>query len=82
VLDLRFEDVERITRDGAPMVLQALGRVYGLGPRERRALGATNGSGLPAWTWALLGIAAGFVAGARVQKAWPDKLPVIVRGGK
>lgn len=81
---LSLDDVRAIARDGAPMLLQALGRVYGLGPNERRALGGAGngGSGLPTWTWVLLGIAAGVVAGARVEHAFPGKLPQLVRGGR
>ena len=79
---LHPDDIRAYAREGAPMLLQALGRVYGLGPSERRALGGNGGGGIPSWTWALLGVAAGVVIGARVQKAWPDKLPRLVRGGR
>jgi hypothetical protein len=81
---LSLDDVRAIARDGAPMLLQALGRVYGLGPSERRALGGSGngGGGLPTWTWAVFGIACGVVIGSRVEHAWPGKLPKLVRGGK
>jgi hypothetical protein len=79
---ISLDEVRAIARDGAPMLLQALGRVYGLGPTERRALSGSEGGGIPSWTWVLFGVAAGVVVGARVQRAWPDKLPALVRGGK
>jgi hypothetical protein len=79
---LSLDDVRVIARDGAPMLLQALGRVYGLGPNERRALGGNGSGGLPTWTWVLFGVAAGVVVGSRVEHAWPGKLPKLVRGGK
>jgi hypothetical protein len=82
IAGLSLSDVERISREGSPVLLQALGRLYGLGPAERAALGQNGSGGVPAWAWVAIGLAAGFVAGARVQKRWPDKLPPIVRGGE
>jgi len=79
---LGLQDVERIAREGSPVLLQALGRLYGIGPAERAALGQNGTGGIPGWAWGALGLVAGVVIGARVQKRWPDKLPAIVRGGE
>jgi len=78
--NLSYDDLHRIAKDGSPLLLQALGRVYGLGPQERAALGQSGSGGLPNWTWAVLGIAVGVVVGARVQKKWPSAFPKIIRG--
>jgi hypothetical protein len=74
-----YGQVARLAQDGSPMLVHAVGRIFGLGPVERRALGA-DGSGVPMWTWALLAAGAGFVIGARVQQRWPRVLPDIVVG--
>jgi len=78
--NLSYDDLHRIAKDGSPLMLQALGRVYGFGPQERAALGQPGSGGLPGWSWAVIGVAAGFVIGARIQKKWPSALPKIVRG--
>jgi hypothetical protein len=74
-----YAQVARVAQDGSPLLLQAIGRLYGLGPSERSAFGA-DGSGVPAWTWALLALAGGVVIGARVQKAYPDYVPNLIAG--
>jgi hypothetical protein len=74
-----YSQMARVARDGSPMLVHAVGRMFGLGPAERRALGA-DGSGVPTWTWVLLAVGVGFVAGARVQKRWPRVLPDIIAG--
>jgi hypothetical protein len=66
-----------IAQNGAPFALHAVGRLLGLGLDEQKAL--ANGK-IPWWTWLAGGLAVGFVAGARVQRMWPEKLPVLVRG--
>ena len=73
------QDVQFVAQHGAPLLLQALGRLYGLGPMERAALGGDS-LGVPAWTRGLLGVAVGFVGGARVQKRWPQYVPTAVAG--
>jgi hypothetical protein len=78
--NLSYDDMQRIARDGSPLLLQALGRVFGLGPNERAALGQPGTGGLPVWTWVLVAATVGFVVGARVQKKWPTALPAVVRG--
>lgn len=65
--------------DAAPLVLHALGRLYGLGPSERRALGG-DGDGVPTWAWVSLALVAGAVIGSRVQKAYPTYVPKVVSG--
>jgi hypothetical protein len=74
-----YEDVARVARDGSPLLLQAIGRLYGIGPNERAAFGV-DGGGIPKWTWAVLALGAGVVVGARIQKRWPGKLPEMISG--
>ena len=74
-----YAAVARVAESGSPILLRALGRLYGIGANERDALGA-EGTGVPPWAWAVLAFGAGIVAGARVQKRWPGKLPEIISG--
>ena len=74
-----YSDVERIARHGSPVLLQAIGRAFGLGPQERAALGH-DGVGIPTWTWVAVAVAAGFFIGVRVHKAYPHKVPALIRG--
>jgi len=72
--------VSRIAQDGSPLLLQAIGRLYGVGPAERRALGA-DGTGVPSWTWAALAFAAGTLVGIRLYRAYPKHIPKMISGG-
>ena len=71
--------VSRVARDGSPLLLQAIGRLYGVGPAERHALGA-DGSGVPSWTWAALAFAAGTLVGIRLYRAYPKQIPRMISG--
>lgn len=71
--------VASVARDGSPLLLQALGRLYGIGPTERRALGS-NGTGVPTWAWVTLALGAGVIAGTRIQKAFPQYVPNLIAG--
>ena len=78
---LSYGDIERIARDGSPLLLQAVGRVFGIGPAERAALGQNGAGGLPTWTWVSIVLAGGFVLGVRIDRRWPGRVPEWV-GGK
>lgn len=71
--------VSQIAQGGSPLLLRAVGRVFGLGEVESAAL--TQGR-IPGWVFLAGGLVAGVVAGARIQKRWPRALPQIVRGGR
>lgn len=71
--------VANVARDGSPLLLQALGRLYGIGPVERRAFGAT-GDGFPTWAWVALALGAGVIVGTRLQKHYPDYIPNMIAG--
>ena len=77
---ISYGDIERIARDGSPLLLQAVGRVFGLGPQERAALGRNGVGGLPTWTWVVVALAAGVVVGVRVDRHWPGKVPEWIGG--
>lgn len=76
-----YAQVARVAQDGSPLLLQALGRLYGIGPSERHAFGA-NGSGVPTWAWSVLALGAGVVIGVRVQKMYPQFVPNLIAGGE
>lgn len=74
-----YATVAHVAQNGSPLLLSALGRLYGIGPSEREALGA-DGTGVPTWTWAALAFVAGYVIGVRVYKAYPGYVPKIISG--
>jgi hypothetical protein len=71
--------VVNVAQNGSPLLLSALGRLYGIGPGERQALGE-DGTGVPTWTWAMLAFATGCVVGARFYKSYPGYVPEIISG--
>jgi len=77
---ITYTEVERIARHGSPMLLQAIGRAFGIGPAERAALGNSGGAIFPTWTWIVAALGVGFVVGSRVQKRFPDKVPRLIQG--
>ncbi len=74
-----YGTVAQVARDGSPLLLQALGRLYGIGPTERRAFGAT-GNGVPTWAWIVVALGAGVIIGTRVQKSYPQYVPNLISG--
>jgi hypothetical protein len=77
---IQYADLEHVAKYGPGLATTALGRVFGLGPAERRALAGDGMSSIPGWSWALLGLGAGVVVGIRIYKRWPDKVPKLVQG--
>ena len=75
-----YGTVARVARDGSPLLLQAIGRLYGIGPSERQAFGETGG-GVPSWAWGVLALTAGVVVGIRVQKSYSTYVPRWISGG-
>lgn len=71
--------VAMAAKEGSPLLLRALGRLYGLGPSERAAFGQ-NGSGVPTWAVTALALGVGLVVGTRIQKHYPQYVPNIVSG--
>lgn len=74
-----YGTVARVAKDGSPLLLQALGRLYGLGPTERAAFGQ-NGTGVPGWAWAVVALGAGIIIGTRLQKSYPEYVPNLISG--
>jgi hypothetical protein len=62
---------------GSPLILQAVGRAFGLAEPEMTALKKGN---LGGWFWLVLGLGVGVVVGARAYKAWPARFPKWVVG--
>lgn len=75
-----INQMSQVAQHGSPVLLAAFGRIFGMGPAERRAAFGENGGGVPTWTWVLLAATAGVVAGVRVHKRWPRLLPEIIQG--
>jgi hypothetical protein len=67
----------KVANEGSPFVLNAVGRMFGLGQEETKYL---LKDGIPTWTWVVIALGAGFFAGVRTEKNWPDKIPSIIRG--
>lgn len=77
-VQLTPEQLAALVQNGSPMLLQAVGRAFGLGAEERSAI--ASGSMLPKWFWVAVAGAAGVVVGVRVYKAWPEKVPSFIAG--
>lgn len=77
--NIDYAQVAQVAQNGSPLLLQALGRLYGVGPAERQALGA-DGKGVPVWVWATMAFAVGAVAGIRVYRAYPRQVPKLISG--
>jgi hypothetical protein len=70
-------DVAKIAQNGSPMLMNAAGRLLGLGDDERAALARGK---VPWWVWTIGGLALGFYAGVQVYKRYPEKIPSFVKG--
>lgn len=77
---LSYSELASIAQNGSPLLVNAVGRVFGIGPAERRALGRAGAGGVPSWAWAGLAFVAGAVVGVRVYKRWPEHVPTLVQG--
>jgi len=75
-ISVSASDLQSMAQGGSPMLLNVVGRAFGLGPAEQSALG---GGRLPWWLWASAGLAAGVVVGAQIHKRWPERLPEAMR---
>lgn len=72
-----YGQVAHAAQHGSPIVLEAAGRLLGLGEAERGALAAGR---VPGWLWATLGLGAGVVIGVRAYRKWPTKFPKVISG--
>ena len=68
----------RIADEGSPVLLRAVGRVFGLGEAERKQL---VDHGIPAWTLVVVVGALGVVAGAWAHQRWPEQVDTMVGQG-
>jgi hypothetical protein len=64
-------EVRELATKGSPRLLSMVGRAFGLGEAEQRAL--VNGR-FPTWFWIGSGVALGLVAGLYVERQWPGKI--------
>jgi hypothetical protein len=62
---------------GSPAIVEAIGRLYGLAQAERDAL---SKGAVPGWLLAAVGLGVGVAIGARLHKAWPQKMKWIAGG--
>ncbi len=72
---MAYATVAEMATNGSPMLLNAVGRAFGLGADEQSALRR----GLPWWLWLVAGTAAGIAAGAYAAQKWPEKVPSFLR---
>lgn len=77
---IRFaEQAASAAHSGSPVVVEAVGRIFGLSGADRDQLVST---GVPPWAFFALGITAGIVAGVRLQRKWPEAMPSLISGEK
>lgn len=62
---------------GSPAAVRAVGRLLGLGAEEQAALAR---GGVPGWLWVVGAVLGGAVAGVRIYRRWPDKVPKLISG--
>jgi hypothetical protein len=75
--NLPYAQMIDVAQHGSPALLNAVGRAFGLGEAETRALQSGK---IPGWFWLTLGVGAGLWAGIQVHKRWPDKIPAWAMG--
>lgn len=66
------------TKSGSPSLLEAVGRLCGLGAAERDALAR---SGVPGVVWGVGGLAVGVMAGAYLYRKYPRQMSKLVGSG-
>jgi hypothetical protein len=74
-VQLPVGQLSEVAQNGSPVLLQAVGRVFGLGEAERGALFA---NGLPRWSMYVLLATAGVVAGVYIHKRWPRQIDRVI----
>lgn len=60
--------IGRIAQHGSPLLINSMGRLFGLGETEQQALAKGE---FPRWAIFVLGIGAGLAAGVFAQRRWP-----------
>ena len=68
-------EIQKLAVQGSPKLLNAVGRVFGLGQAEQQALSQGK---FPVWFWITSGLIVGAGLGIYVERTWPGK----VFGGK
>lgn len=63
--------VAQVAANGSPELLSAVGRLFGFGDAEQRAL--VRGE-FPRWSFFVLGAAVGVVAGVLAQRRFPEQV--------
>jgi len=67
--------IGQVARNGSPLLLNSMGRIFGLGDDEQKALARGD---FPRWAVLLIGIGAGVAAGVYVQRKWPSQVSKVV----
>jgi hypothetical protein len=75
--NLPYAQMIDVAQNGSPALLNVVGRAFGLGEAETRALSSGK---IPAWFWLATGLAGGVWAGIQVHRRWPEKIPAWVTG--
>lgn len=75
--NLPYAQMIDVAQNGSPALLNVVGRAFGLGEAETRALSTGK---IPAWFWLATGLAGGVWAGIQVHRRWPEKIPAWVTG--
>jgi hypothetical protein len=74
-VNIPYDTLHKVATQGSPVLLRAVGRLAGLGAAESEQL--MNG-GIPKWAIAVVGIGAGFIAGAWAAQLWPSHMKKVV----
>lgn len=79
VSQVSYTDMIHLAREGSPMLINAVGRLAGLGDGERKTLSAT---GVPGWALAIVAGVAGVYAGIKWHQRSPDRIPGWIKGSE
>lgn len=75
--NLPYAQMIDVAQNGSPALLSVVGRAFGLGEAETRALSTGK---IPGWFWLAAGLAGGVWAGIQLHDRWPDKIPTWMMG--
>lgn len=76
-MNFPIDTIANVAQNGSPVLLEAAGRVFGLGTDEQTALAR---GALPGWAILGIGLVAGVALGVYAHRTWPQQAGKIIGG--